>query len=198
MNFIQIMCGLCLFMLFLLPMNWVMGDEHASTGGKLLGGVGVVLLTAGLGSVYANIMGLSEVSRLPETEAYRALFEYSMWVTLFLMGGGGALIQLGVGSWVFTPEENRAAREAYEKAQEDERAARKIFHPQGTLVTVRNHVEKGGLLSSTERFTEIETTLAVFVVEGEVRSATKGVMVYRNGRNQLRIGDEDGRTFYLR
>ena len=185
-----------LFMLLVLALKWVLRDKYASMQGKLLGAVGVVFVTAGADSAVgdiANAMGMHN-----KTEAFRTLFLFSTEVTLLFICTGGALLYIAVCSWVFTPEESRTAREADEKAQEDAAKARGAFHLQGTVMNMRNHVKKGGFLSETERFTEIETTMAIFVVNGEVDSMAKGLGVYVNDRGQLRVGDQRSRTFYLR
>lgn len=187
-----------LFFLSFAALKSVLGNKYASTAGKLLGVSGATMVIVGYDSFMGNMAGLGDTTIFGE-EAFSTFFLFSKGLTFFLLFAGGACLYIAVGSWMFTSEEKRAAREADEKEQEDTEKARSAFHPQGSVLNVRNHVVKGSRRSQTERFTEIETTNAVLVVHGEVGSMSKGLTVYTNEKGQLRIGDhEGGRIFNLR
>lgn len=60
----------------------------------------------------------------------------------------------------------------------------------------KRQIARGALtVTRTERFTEIETTQGVLVVDCEVSSIAKGVPVYRNGWDKVRVGGLGSRTF---
>lgn len=83
-----------------------------------------------------------------------------------------------------------------ESAAEHAEHVRQQFTSVGELVTIRTTVANG--FFSSERFTEVETTEGVFVVEGEVGTVSKGLAVSMNAYKQLRIGGLHSRTFPLR
>jgi hypothetical protein len=101
---------------------------------------------------------------------------------------GSAASRIALVGWIKYQEEQKVA----EKAEQ----ARQRFTSVGELVTIRTTVASG--LLSTERFTEVETTEGVFVVEGEVGTVSKGVAVSKNGDDEIRIGGLHSRTFPLR
>jgi hypothetical protein len=101
---------------------------------------------------------------------------------------GSAASRIALVGWIKYQEEQEAA----EKAEQ----ARQRFTSVGELLTIRTRVASG--LLSTERFTEVETTEGVFIVEGEVGTVSKGVAVSKNGNDEIRIGGLHRRTFPLR
>ncbi|WP_156173986.1 hypothetical protein [Cupriavidus basilensis] len=101
---------------------------------------------------------------------------------------GGVAARIALVGWKKYQEERQAA----DKAEQ----ARQQFKAVGELVTIRTTVANG--LLSSERFTEVETTEGVFVVDGEVGTVSKGVAVSKNGYDKLRIGGPHGRTYSLR
>lgn len=101
---------------------------------------------------------------------------------------GTAVSRIALVGWATYQEEQKAIEEAEQ--------ARQRFTSVGELVTIRTTVASG--LLSTERFTEVETTEGVFVVEGEVGTVSKGIAVSKNGEGELRIGGLHSRTFPLR
>ncbi len=111
---------------------------------------------------------------------------------------GSGLLFWGVYSWSFTRPEMKDVRLAdLAKNKADEEAERR-FKSAGEIVSIRTTVAKGGFLSNTERFTEVETALGVLVVDGEVGTIAKGVPVYRNGLGKVRVGGLRSRTFDIR
>jgi hypothetical protein len=116
--------------------------------------------------------------------------------SMLLVGAG--LVFWGVYSWGFTRPEMKDVRLAdLAKDKADEQAERR-FSAAGQIVSIRTTVAKGGFFSSTERFTEVETTKGVLVVDGEVGTIAKGVPVYRNALGKVRIGGLHSRTFEMR
>jgi hypothetical protein len=184
-------------------------NKYAFAKGKAIGVIGAVFaligfdsyvnafvsfLRAGFGDnpdaydpgVYARMYRAHAIGHLPADIAF----------VMLVIGVG--LLYWGVYSWIFTrPEMMEVRRADREQAKADEEA-RNAFKPVGEVVTIRTTVAKGGLLSSTERFTEIETTEGVLIVGGEVGSIAKGIPVYRNGWGKVRVGGLHTRTFHLR
>ncbi len=197
-------------------LSTVLCDKFASPAGKVLALVGSLALLVGIDGVMGDLLGLLDGSAdavrgggsVPTFDPAAAApakglsalgqAQVSAGWGWFMVCTGAIAVYVGLVSWIFTPAEKHAARTAHEKAQEKATADRQAYRAQGTVTTVRNHVAKGGALSSTERFTEIETTTGVFVVEGEVGSMAKGLAVYKNGMGQLRVGGLHSRTFELR
>ncbi|MGF6996900.1 hypothetical protein [Paraburkholderia sp. GAS32] len=100
---------------------------------------------------------------------------------------GSAVSRIALVGWTKYQEEQEAAGKAEQ--------ARQLFTSVGELVTIRTTVASGFL--SSERFTEVETTTGVFVVDGEVGTVSKGLAVSKND-DQLRIGGLHSRTYPLR
>lgn len=104
-------------------------------------------------------------------------------VTVF----GTGVARVAMVGWTRYHEEQKAVQEANRERQR--------FTSVGELVTIRTTVASN--LSTTERLTEVETTVGIFVVEGEVGTVRKGVAVSKN-EDELRIGGLHSRTFPLR
>jgi hypothetical protein len=101
---------------------------------------------------------------------------------------GNAASRIALVGWTQYQDKQKAAAKA--------ERARHQFKSVGELMTIRTTVTNGFL--STERFTEVETTEGVFVVDGEVGTVSKGLAVSKNGFGEIRIGGLHGRTYTLR
>jgi hypothetical protein len=192
---------------------WLYGDtvknKYALAKGKFIGVVGAVLGLIGFDSCMTVFFSAARESFGIRADAFEpGVYEHmyrlhgighlpvDIAAAMFVVGVG--LLYWGVYSWSFTRFEMkdvRLADRAQAKAEED---AKNAYKPAGEVVTIRTTVAKGGLLSSTERFTEIETTQGVLIVDGEVGTIAKGIPVYRNGWGKVRVGGLSTRTFDLR
>ncbi|MGY6257303.1 hypothetical protein ACXIVK_27980 [Paraburkholderia caledonica] len=184
-------------------------NEYASSKGKLIGATGAVLALIGFDSCMSAFFNfvralLGDRPDLYDPGFYERMYRVhgiahlpvSVAGAMVLVGGG--LLYWGVYSWSFTRPDMKDVRLADLELAQAEEDAKNKFNPAGEVVTIRTTVAKGGLLSSTERFTEIETTNGVLVVNGEVGTIAKGVPVYRNGWDKVRLGGLHSRTFDLR
>lgn len=193
--------------LFILAFRVSLEDPYANTKGKLLALMGALLMVVGVDTLIpaiCNGISVSIAGEFPHPEedgtpaALKSVLGIPVHFALLASIVGFAGVALGLSSSLFTRPEMVEKRNAdIEKEKELERN-RKVFLPRGNLLTVRNHNNPGGLLSNPVRFTEIETSDAVFVVEGEVGSVSKGVPVYTNALGQLRIGSVGSRSYTLR
>ncbi|CAB3754909.1 hypothetical protein [Paraburkholderia humisilvae] len=212
-NLLQYLLQLTYWMGLAVLVKWLYIDTvrnmYAFSSGKAIGACGAAIALLGLDSCGDAFFRFVRDSLGERPDAY----DPGVWERMYRVHGithlpvdvagsmllvGGALVYWGVFSWRFTRPEMkdvRLADRAQAKADED---AKNRFIPAGELVSIRTTVAKGGLLSSTERFTEIETTDGVLIVSGEVGSIAKGVPVYRNGWDKVRIGGLHSRTFDIR
>ncbi len=101
---------------------------------------------------------------------------------------GSAAARIVLVGWTQYQAEQLAAKKVEQE--------RNQFKSVGELVTIRTIVAHG--LLSAERFTEVETTEGVFVVEGEVGTVSKGLAVSKKGYDEVRIGGLHSRTYPLR
>ncbi|MFP3637591.1 hypothetical protein [Paraburkholderia sp. SIMBA_054] len=212
-NIVQYLLQLAYWMMLAVSCMWLyrntVKNKYAFAKGKLIGAVGSVLGLIAFDScmnaffnfardafgdrpdmyepgVYERMYRVHGLAHLPVDSA----------AAMLLVGVG--LLYWGVFSWRFTRPELSDLRVADRKQAKAEEDARNAFNLAGEVVTIRTTVAKGGLFSSTERFTEIETTEGVLVVNGEVGTIAKGIPVYRNGWGKVRVGGLSTRTFDLR
>jgi len=186
---------ICLFMFILVGIN-----RYASIFGKLIAGIGCILLalssdTLLTAAVNGLVDGISPIVLEPE----KPIVGLPLWLASLAFIVGVFSFYWGLVSWTFTRPEKIDERHAEGKKTREEEEARLQLNPCGQLLNIRTTVAKGGLLSSDERFTEIETSERVLVVTGEVGSVNKGVPVFVNGFGVVRVGAESSSpSFYLR
>jgi len=212
-NIVQYLLQLAYWMSLAVLCKWLYVDtaknEYAYSKGKLIGAIGAVLGLIGLDSCMSAFFNFVRDSFGGRPDMYYPGVYERMYrvhgIAHLPVSVAGAMVLVGVGllfwgvySWSFTRPEMNDVRHADREQAKAEEDAKNAFKPAGEVVTIRTTVAKGGLLSSTERFTEIETTEGVVIVNGEVGSIAKGVPVYRNGWNKVRVGGLHSRTFDLR
>lgn len=180
----------------------VVRNPYATRTGKFIAAIGGLLL---IGSGPELVLAFININLLiaqspPISLVTPTHLSFIHAVVLFLLGA--LTVWFGVGSWRFTRPDMREKRRADIAARKREEEGRRQFNLFGQLVSIRTTVVRSGLLSGTERFTEIETTAGVLVVNGEVGSVSKGIPVYRNGYHRVLLGggpnSPDKREFMLR
>lgn len=164
---------------------------------------GVAMSVPGILHVMSNAMG--QAAGLP-TQTNFLIFEGYTAAKPFAPGAlsawfctlwGWTAFYAGVRSWLFTHPDKRAARLADIAEAERKDAELNAFEFKGALVTVRNHLQNANGSAVRGTLSEVETTEAVFLIQGAVGSVGKGTPVYLNTKGQVRVGDNKSRIFHL-
>lgn len=184
-------------------------NKYAFTTGKVTGACGALLALLGLDGCADAFFSFVRDGFGDRPDAY----DQGLWEQIYRVHGithlpvgvasamlliGSGLFFWGVYSWSYTRPEMKDVRLADLAKNKAEEEAERRFKSAGELISIRTTVAKGGFFSSTERFTEVETTQGVLVVDGEVGTIAKGVPVYRNGLGKVRIGGLYSRSFDMR
>lgn len=188
-------------------------DKYASRAGSLLALIGAGAVLLGMAGVAMSVPGILHVmsnavgkaAGFPTQENF-LIFEGYTAAEPFAPGAvlawtcvlwGWTAFYAGVRSWLFTHPDKRALRLADIAEAEQKDAEMKAFQQKGTLVSVRNRLHNDDGTAARGALSVIETTEAVFLVQGTVGSVTKGIPVYLDGKGRVRVGTDISRIFHL-